>query len=185
MSQGKDQREWARMSWKSLPARRAEELEALCEAISKDPMRSDKDSCGQLRTLCRLTLGTESLKEHIQELLESLLKTNRLKRLPRLLLVNVEKKSFGLFNHQLAQEQIKEYERIQILIKQPIGIRKALQRGDTEKATYLRLRTERWKEQFEKLYGEPVDHEVNTETVTQEINRLTESRERRNEGSPS
>jgi hypothetical protein len=144
-----DQRQWAQKSWKSLAQRRAEELEDICKT-------NNGSSHDRLRTLCSLTHGTDSLKEYLQELLESSLKTNRVRRLPRLLLVNVTKGSFGLFNQSLAQESIKEYERIRILIKQPVEIKKSLQCGDTKRTKYLRRRLVRWKKEFETRYKESV-----------------------------
>lgn len=159
-----DQREWAREPKKSLAERRAEELEVICDTLPA--VQSSEDSRERIRTLCSLTAGTDSLKAYVQELLE----TSTLGGFPHLLRVRIEKKQYGIFDLSIAQE----FERLQILIKQPAEMEKALRSGDKIRAEKLRLRIEQWKKEFERLYEEPVSRGVNIEEVAQQIKRLNE-----------
>lgn len=174
MDQGGDQREWARKPWESLAERRAEEFEALCKSIderrSASKTRNDEESCDRLRTLCSLTPGTESLREHIL----CLLRGGGLKRLPAILRVRVEKKQYGIFARPTAQE----FERFQILIKLPIERKEALESGDTKRAGCLALRIRQWKKQFEKLYGEPATNGTNADELARITTQLDKSDEK-------
>lgn len=156
----RDQREWAKKSWKSLAQRHAEELETLCKNPEKRlgeiaGLSSIEDVYEWRRSLCKAILGTDSLREYALELHDYLFATKRLKRLPRLLLVNTKRGAFGLFNPSFKRTAEKEYERIQIKVKQPVEIERALKRGDVQRVTYLRRRLKRWEKEFEKLYKEP------------------------------
>lgn len=106
---------------------------------------------------------------------ESLLKTNELKKLPRLLLINVKKGVFGLFNQSLAQELIKEYERMQILIKQPAEMGIAHRCGNKKRAEYLYRRTRKWREEFEKLYKESVTSGLNKKELSRYLKQVKQS----------
>ncbi len=174
-----DQRQWTRESWKSRAQRNAEELEAICKTFGERPGNSAVQGVESIddrrRSLCNAILGTDSLKEYVLELHESLLKTNELKKLPRLLLINVRKGVFGLFNQSLAQELIKEYERIQILIKQPTEIGRARRCGDKKRSEYLYRRTKKWREEFEKLYKEPVTSGLSKKELSRYLKHINQS----------
>ncbi|MCX6787550.1 MAG: hypothetical protein NT108_00060 [Candidatus Kaiserbacteria bacterium] len=86
----------------------------------------------------------------------------------------------GIFDSCVA----KEYERNQILIYQRMAIRIALKLGEKKRARQLYRRQQRWKEQFEKLYEEPVRKGCNKKELAQHL-RLSRSPQKETEGSSS
>ena len=149
--------------------RNAREVDRICRSIQKGPGTSvtgfDEVSLSMLRTLCVLVPGTESLREYVRELFETLCHTGELGKLPKGLDINIENGAFGLFN----REHAREFERKQILDTQPAEMKKALEVGDRKKAKELRARINRWKERFEKVYGEKVEREVNLNALSPQM----------------
>ena len=163
--------------------RYATELEALCvsgEGLEESIAENQADSISRisrLLTLCSLMHGTDAFREYIRELLM----TGMLTGFPKLLLVHVEKGEFGIFDLPVAME----FERIQILFKQPTAIRIALAAGEKKRARKLYRRLFRWKAQFEKLYGEPAEKGVDGEAHKKELERRRESYRDGNQEPPS
>lgn len=156
------QEQWTQ---KSRAERNAKELEAICKLIDEGPnestVKSDKDPLSRLITLCSMTGGTDSLRDYIRELLL----TGMIRGLPQRLLVYAGKGKFGVFDSPIARE----FERKQILINQPIAITIALAFGEKKRASQLLRRIQRWKGQFEKLYGEEVTEGINKKELAREL----------------
>lgn len=158
----------------------ARELVKICKFFDEGPqdefvVENSTDYISQLLHLCSLIHGTDSLKEYVQELLV----TGMLTRLPQLLLVDIEKDAFGLFNPRTA----KEFERMQILIYQLIAIRIALAADEEEIAAQLYRRLDRWKKQFKILYGESAEHGISKDELARLPDFISKPFEREEESS--
>lgn len=164
-----DQRDWAKKSPVPRITRNTKELLFIYKHIRKGlnecSVESETDILSELLTLCNSIRGTELLKEHIRDLLMA----GTLTGFPS-----------GIFDSCVA----KEYERNQILIYQRMAIRIALKLGEKKRARQLYRRQQRWKEQFEKLYEEPVCKGCNKKELAQHL-RLSGSPQKETEGSLS
>lgn len=141
---------------KSRTERYAKELEDICRLIEKGPNEStvenETDPIPRLLTLCNFIKGTDVLKEYVRELLMTGVTTG----FPQRLLVNSKKGAFGLFNQPLTEQ----FERMQILVNQPIAMKIALRLGEKKRARQLYRRIQLWRKEFEKKYGEKVEYGI-------------------------
>lgn len=111
--------------------------------------------------LCALLRGTASLQEHILELF----RTGQLKGSSRVLIEDVARGTLGF-------PMVQQFERLQILFYQPVAIHLALAKGEEEKAKEMQDRLDRWRVQFEELYGEPPTKRVNLGVLKRHTDRL-------------
>lgn len=151
----------------------AREFERICRRIEKGPLQEDraeeweKGCIARLLTLCVYMCCTDSLREHVKEMI---LAGTPFLRLPRYLLINTRRGALGVFADT---PHIKEFERSLILLRQPIVMRAALAYGEKERAKHMQQQIAVWKENFEKRYGEPAEHGVHMEAITHEIELLS------------
>ncbi|MDE1919627.1 MAG: hypothetical protein KGH56_02910 [Patescibacteria group bacterium] len=156
-------------AFESRPERFAGEFEAIFRLIGEGPLNESsaengKGAISRLLTLCSLMRGTDTLKAYVRELLM----TGMLTGFPQHLLVCVGKGEFGVFDLPVARE----FERLQILVNQPVAMRIALAAGEKKKARKLHRRLVRWREQFEKLYGEPVGKGIDMSVLQKQLERF-------------
>ncbi len=153
---------------KSRTERYAKELEDICRLIEKGPNEStvenETDPIPRLLTLCNFIKGTDVLKEYVRELLMTGVMTG----FPQRLLVNSKKGAFGLFNQPVTEQ----FERMQILINQPIAMKIALRFGEKKRAHQLYRRIHRWKKEFEKKYGKKVEAGIDMKELDRQLNYL-------------
>lgn len=141
----------------------AAELKAVCELIDEGPSKSsvgdEKGHLSRLITLCSMVGGTESLRDHLR----NMLMTGMMHGLPKHLLIDPEKGP-------------KEFERKQILVNQLFAIQIALALGYKKRAKKIARCRERWRRQFKEVYGEPVESGVNMEELARDLKSLKGTR---------
>ena len=147
----------------------AKECEKICKLIDEGPngsvIENSTDSLSRLITLCSFMRGTSCLRDYVHDLLAA----GVIGGFPRQLLINVAKGEYGIFELPAA----KEFERKQILVDQPIAIKTAIRLGANEKAKRLNERLQCWKEEFEKLYGEPAHKGVDMEDLSRHLQMIS------------
>ena len=141
------------------------ECEEICKLIDEGPNGSvDKigaDLLSRLITLCSFMPGTSCLRDYVHDLLAA----GVIGGFPRQLLINTAKEEYGIFELPAA----KEFERMQILINQPIAIKNAFKLGDKDRGKRLLRRLRRWQTEFEKVYDEPVHQGVNMKQLSRHL----------------
>lgn len=147
------------------------ELKQLCSLLAEGPKgfeNRDQDPISRIVTLCNFIDGTNCLREFIQELLMTGMAANLPDQMQIFIRQSIEQspdKELGLFSEPV----IKEFERLQILVQQPLAVKFALLLNRKKKAGRLLRRIPRWWRQFEEKYGEPPHAGVNIKTLERDL----------------
>ena len=151
--------------------RYAEELVALCRLIDEGPnevaIEGEMGSIPRLLSLCNLIDCTEACKEYIR----GLLMADGTTMLPQRLLINLEAAdgpTLGPFFLEL-----KQFERMLLLVRQPIAVEFALQIGEVREVKKLKRRMERWRRQFKIKYKEAVEYGVDMAVLRRQFEHLS------------
>ena len=163
------QREW--VTEQPRAKRYAEELVALCRLINEGPsevaVEGEMGSIPRLLSLCNLIDSTEACKEYIR----GLLMADGVTVFPQRLLINLEAEEGSALGPFYPKP--KDFERMMILIRQPIAIEFALKLGETREVKKLSRRIERWRKQFKIKYKERVEHEVDMVVLKRQFKYLS------------
>ncbi|TSC70094.1 MAG: hypothetical protein G01um101449_446 [Parcubacteria group bacterium Gr01-1014_49] len=116
-----------------------------------------------ISVLCALLRGTDTLREYLLELFSA----SQLRGVSRVLVEDVAKGNLGL-------PMVREFERKQILVDQPLALHIALAKGEKGKARKLQHRLARWRVQFQEVYGEPPETGANRSVLKRHTARACE-----------